>query len=71
MAARDTQTYFGVLLDDNNPKTIARLRFNRSERSLGVFDENKVETRLSIDSPRDIDKHAGILRKTVACHVNL
>jgi hypothetical protein len=70
VAARDTQTYFGVLLDDNNRKPIARLWFNRSKRYLGVFDENKVETRLSIDSPQDIYKHADILRETVARYVN-
>jgi hypothetical protein len=70
VAARDTQTYFGVLLDDNNRKPIARLWFNRSKRYLGVFDENKAETRLPIDSPQDIYKHADTLRKTVARYVN-
>lgn len=70
VTARDTQTYFGVLLDDNNRKPVARLWFNRSKRYLGVFDENKVETRLSIDSPQDIYKHADMLRQTVARYVN-
>ena len=66
VVARDTQTYFGVLLDDNNRKPIARLWFNRTKKYLGVFDENKAETRLPIDSPQDIYSHAEILRKTVA-----
>jgi hypothetical protein len=35
-----------------------------------VFDENKVESRLPIDSPQDIYQHADILRKTVAQYVN-
>ena len=44
VVARDTQTYFGILLDDNNRKPIARLWFNRSKKYLGIFDENKRET---------------------------
>jgi predicted type IV restriction endonuclease len=70
VAARDTQTHFGVLLDDNNRKPIARLWFNRVQRYLGVFDENKAETRLPIDSAQDIYLHADLLRKTVARYVN-
>lgn len=66
IAARDTQTYFGVLLDDNNRRPIARLWFNRSKKYLGVFDENKVETRLPIGSVEDIYQHAEHLRATVA-----
>ncbi|MFJ9785820.1 type I restriction endonuclease [Amycolatopsis sp. NPDC101161] len=66
IAARDTQTYFGVLLDDNNRKPIARLWFNRSKKYLGVFDENKVETRLPITTVEDIYQHADHLRSTVA-----
>jgi hypothetical protein len=63
---RDTKTYFGVLLDDNNRKPIARLWFNRSKRYIGVFDENKVETRLPITAVEDIYQHADHLRKTVS-----
>lgn len=70
VAARDTQTYFGVLLDDNNRRPIARLWFNRTQKYLGVFDENKSETRLPIDSPQDIYNHADALRKTVASYLN-
>jgi len=66
VAARDTKTYFGVLLDDNNRKPIARLWFNRSKKYLGVFDENKVETRLPITAVEDIYQHADHLRTTVA-----
>ncbi|MDQ3577927.1 MAG: type I restriction endonuclease [Actinomycetota bacterium] len=65
VVARDTKTYFGVLLDDNNRKPIARLWFNRSKKYLGVFDVNKVETRLPIASIEDIYLHADHLRKTV------
>lgn len=47
---RDTKSYCGVILDDNNRKPICRLWFNRSQLYLGVFDENKKETRNKIDS---------------------
>ncbi|OXM53565.1 type I restriction endonuclease [Amycolatopsis alba] len=66
IVARDTKTYFGVLLDDNNRKPIARLWFNRAKKYLGVFDENKVETRVPIETVEEIYQHADQLRKTVA-----
>ncbi|MFI9388668.1 type I restriction endonuclease [Kutzneria sp. NPDC052558] len=66
VVARDTKTYFGVLLDDNNRRPIARLWFNRSKKYLGVFDENKIETRIPVDRTEDIYHHADHLRKTVA-----
>jgi hypothetical protein len=64
--ARDTKTYFGVLLDDNNRKPIARLWFNRSKKYLGIFDENKTETRIIINDVEDIYQHADKLRQTVS-----
>ncbi|TDP90565.1 type I restriction endonuclease [Labedaea rhizosphaerae] len=69
IASRDAKTYFGILLDDNNRKPIARLWFNRSQRYLGVFDEDKNETRLPINDITDIYAHADQLRKTVAGYV--
>ncbi|WP_410660913.1 type I restriction endonuclease [Amycolatopsis sp. lyj-112] len=66
VVARDTKTYFGVLLDDNNRKPIARLWFNRSKKYLGIFDENKVETRIPLTAAEDIYQYADQLRTTVA-----
>jgi hypothetical protein len=65
IVSRDTKTYCGVLLDDNNRRPIARLWLNRSKKYLGVFDENKVETRLPITDVADIYRHADVLRTTV------
>lgn len=42
---RDTRSYFGILIDDNNRKPVCRLHFNRSQMYIGLFDANKVETR--------------------------
>jgi hypothetical protein len=67
--ARDAKTYCGVLLDDNNRKPIARLWLNRSKKYLGVFDENKVETRIPISDVQDIYRYADQLRRTVARYV--
>lgn len=65
VVARDNKTYCGVLLDDNNRKPIARLWLNRSKKYLGMFDENKVETRVPIDDVTEIYRHAEALRMTV------
>ena len=68
VAYRDAKSYFAVLLDDNNRRTIARLHFNRSQKYLGVFDENKVETRHPITSLDEIYDYADKLRETVDRH---
>lgn len=65
---RDAKSYFAVLLDDNNRRTIARLHFNRSQKYLGVFDENKAETRHPITSLDEIYDYAEKLRETADRH---
>ncbi len=55
---------FGVLLDDNNRKPLARLHFNRQQKHLGTFDADKNETRHPIDSLDNIFAHAEALRAT-------
>ena len=51
---RDTQSYFGILLDDNNRKPICRLHLNGGKKYLGLFDENKKETKMPIETIDDI-----------------
>lgn len=41
IAFRDTQSYFGILLDDNNRKPICRLHFNSANKYLEVFHNGK------------------------------
>jgi hypothetical protein len=66
IAPRDQMSYFTVLLDDNNRKTIARLHFNqRKQKYLGTFDENKVETKHPIATLDDIYQFADTIRATV------
>lgn len=59
---RDTQSYFGVLFDDNNRKPICRLHFNRSQKYLGLFDQGKKETRHPIERVEDIFQFADQLK---------
>lgn len=68
ITARDTKSYFGVLLDDNNRKPVCRLHFNRTQKYIGVFDETKKETRHPIDRLDDIFKFSEELKKTVASY---
>lgn len=52
--ARDTQSYFGILLDDNNRKPLCRLHFNAKQKYLGIIGQDKDETRYPIDKLDDI-----------------
>jgi hypothetical protein len=66
IVARDAQSYFGILLDDNNRKTIARLHFNqKKQKYLGILDSNKVETRHPIASLDDIYEYPEEIRAVV------
>lgn len=65
---RDTKSYCGVLLDDNNRKPICRLHFNRAKKFFGLFDAQKKEERIEIDSPLDIYKFADRLIECVALY---
>ncbi|MFM5535734.1 type I restriction endonuclease [Aeromonas veronii] len=51
---RITQSYFGILLDDNNRKPLCRLHFNARQKYIGLFDADKKETRHPISSIDEI-----------------
>lgn len=51
---RDTKSYCGVLIDDNNRKPLCRMHFNRAQKYIGIFDGEKNETRHPIQSVNDI-----------------
>ncbi|WP_299836494.1 type I restriction endonuclease [uncultured Tenacibaculum sp.] len=61
---RDTQSYFGILLDNNNRKPLCRLHFNGKNKYLGIIDANKKETKHKIDSITDIYNYSTDLLKT-------
>lgn len=51
---RDAQSYFAILFDDNNRKTICRLYFTDRKKMIGIFDEDKKETKFELQSSEDI-----------------
>ncbi|MBL7827272.1 MAG: type I restriction enzyme HsdR N-terminal domain-containing protein [Saprospiraceae bacterium] len=54
---RDAQTYFAIILDNNRLKTICRIYLNSSKKFIGVFDANKQEVKIEIQSVDDIFKY--------------
>jgi predicted type IV restriction endonuclease len=65
IAFRDAQSYFAILLDDNNRKTVCRLYLNGSKKYIGVFDEQKKEIKNEISTIDDIFNHSKNLILTV------
>lgn len=67
---RDTQSYFGILLDDNNRKPLCRLHLNGNKKYLGLFDESKNESKQPIETIDDIYLFEKELLKTVGFYEN-
>ncbi len=61
---RDTKSYCGILLDDNNRKPICRLHFNHAQKYLGVISQ-KQEEKIPIELIDDIYKYSEQLKATV------
>lgn len=55
---RDAQSYFAILFDDNNRKTICRLYLSGNKKYIGIMDKNKNEDKILISSIDDIYKHS-------------
>ena len=60
---RDAQTYFTVVLDDNNRKTVCRLYLGGSKKYFVTLDEQKKEVRNEISTVDDIFKYSELLIK--------
>ena len=54
IAQRDTISYFGILLDDNNRKPICRLHFNGGKKYVETFDADKKGTKHLVKSVEGI-----------------
>lgn len=61
---RDAQSYFAILLDDNNRKTLCRLHLNGTKKYIGILDQEKKETRHELSSLDDIYKFDERIRQT-------
>ena len=68
---RDTKSYMGILLDDNNRKPICRLHFNTRQKYLGLFDESKNETRQPISDLAEIYDFAEQLTTMIQLYVEV
>ncbi|CAN5498072.1 type I restriction endonuclease [soil metagenome] len=66
---RDAQSYFAILLDDNNRRGICRIYLNGGKKCIGVFDEAKMEIKHEIETIDDIYKHADMILNTVDTYV--
>ena len=62
---RDTKSYCGVLLDDNNRKPICRFHFNGRQKYLGLMKE-KVEARVPLTSLDEIFQYENELLSAIA-----
>lgn len=61
---RDAQSYFAILLDDNNRKTICRLYLG-AKKQIAFLDEQKKENKFEIATLDDIFNHSEMLYKAV------
>lgn len=68
IAFRDAQSYFAILLDDNNRKTICRLYFNGNKKFIATIDENKKEIKNEISSLDDIFNFSELLLQAVEAY---
>ena len=62
---RDAQSYFAILLDDNNRKTICRLYFNGQKKYIGTIDDQKKEIKNEIATLDNIFDFSDALHNTV------
>ena len=61
VAMKDTLSYCAINLD-NTRKPICRLRFNRKQKYIGLFDENKKEEKIPVDNIKDIYNYSDRFR---------
>lgn len=67
---RDAQTYFSILLDDNNRKAICRMYFNSTTKYVATIDENKKDVKHVIETLDDLYKYADDYFKTIDMYEN-
>lgn len=68
IAFRDAQSYFAILLDDNNRKTICRLYLNGNKKYFAFIDDQKKEVKNEITTLDDLFNFAELLHKIVATY---
>ncbi|MBO9614623.1 MAG: type I restriction enzyme HsdR N-terminal domain-containing protein [Dyadobacter sp.] len=67
---RDALSYFAIFLDDNNRKPLCRLYLNNSKKFIGLFDSDKKESKMEIQTIDDIYKFGSQLDNTVEIYLD-
>lgn len=70
IVGRDTKSYFGILLDDNNRKWICRLRFNTANKYLSLHENEKDDVKYHIENTEDIYQYKEKLKSVVGRLIN-
>ncbi len=70
IAYRDAQTYFSILLDDNNRKPICRMYFNTTTKYVATIDDNKKDIKHAIESLDDLYNYTDDYFKTIDMYEN-
>lgn len=63
---RDTESYFGIILDDNRRKWICRLRLDGAKKRVTFPTEDKGQVHYDIDKVDDLYRHSGELKVIVS-----
>jgi hypothetical protein len=67
---RDAMSYFAIFVDDNNRKPLCRLYLNSpTKKFIGLFDNDKKESKVEIQSIDDIYKYNRELDRTVEIYL--
>lgn len=66
ISIRDTINYCGVVIDGSPRKTVARLYFNSTEKTIGIIDEQKNEEKFLLSSIDEIYKYDDKLKAIVS-----
>lgn len=62
---RDTLSYCGILYEDSNRKPICRLHFNSKQKHISLFDNNRTEEKIPIESVKDIYNYSDRIKSTI------
>lgn len=66
---RDAQSYFAIFIDDNNRKPLCRLYLNKTQWSIGLFNEDKSEVKHKITTLDDIYQFHEELKATASRYI--
>ncbi|TDP59813.1 type I restriction endonuclease [Aminicella lysinilytica] len=64
LAYRDTESYFGILVDDNNRKWVCRVIVESNSKHILISDANKNPVRYDIDTVDDIYNYAKEIKES-------